>query len=237
MILRSLAVVLCLLATSCGPVLRNITLPGYLDKKISGKTLVIAPYSNSPYLHYSGNVKKEFGEGNKDTLILHHFNDVFPQYIKKYSTFTSVIHDEFATPVKWQSRIYLFGGDTVNIRLPKDGTDVSFKNGTADFALFMQDMVLGTSARYIASGGTMISTGGGGMMMVGGGGSSTKIVAYSANYAFWDLEKKCPAVIGRASVFADSKGFAFVQIIRMEQWNDIDSSFAKNVIDSTPFVR
>lgn len=237
MIFRSLGVIVCLLTASCSPVFRNITLPGYLDKKVPNKTLVIAPYSNAPKIDYSGNVKKEFGEGNKDTLILHHFYDVFPQYIKKYSTFSSVVYDDFATPMDWQSRLFMFGDDTVKIKLPREGTNISFKNGSADYALFMQDMVLGTTSRYTPGGGTMIMTGGGGMMMMGGGGSSQKMVAYSANYAFWDIQKKCPAVIGRATVHADAKGFAFVQIIRMGQWNDIDSSFAKSVVDSTPFVK
>jgi hypothetical protein len=218
---------------------RNVALPGYDKKKISGKTLVIAPYSNRPSIDYSGNVKPEFGKGNKDTLIYCHFSETFPRCIEKYSSFSSVRHDAFTSQLELVKRLYMFGSDSVFLLLPKDGSFVSTKNGNADFVLFMQDITLGTSTCYVPGGGSMVMmNGGGGMTMVGrGGGSSSGNLGYSANYTFWDNDKKCPAVIGRAKVNTRPEGFWWVQFNTIKQWNDIDSCFAKSAIDSTPFAK
>ncbi len=128
----------------CAPIYKNIVEKEYSQEKITGATLVIAPFRNLT-VGYSGNVKDEFGEGNTKKLILEHFQKTLKTNMTDMSTFSNVIYDDYKEPY-YIKPVKLEMGDIYDlyVKIPKDTTTFQFKTITPDFILFIQDLQIGT---------------------------------------------------------------------------------------------
>lgn len=240
--IKNYAYVCCFLSLiSCAPAFLSKTVDTYAQKKIIGKRLAIAPFNNTPFIEYSGSVKEEFGEGDKEELILKHFKEALVTNIRDLSTFSEVRFDTFtATPKLDTSKFDMGDIYKVKIALPADTNTIRFTVIEADFILFFQDLTLGTFHT-----GTPGMTGmwvGGGFgqapMYVGGSvGTSKKNLGYEGTFAIWDNVNHTVVTYGRIKSTVEAESYVFVDIIRMEHWDRIDRDFASDLLKGSPFAR
>ena len=136
---------LCLIIISCSPVYKTVTIDEYEQQRITGATLVIAPFKNL-MVNYMGSVKDEFGEGDQRTLIINHFKETLLNNLKNRSTFSSITYDKYRNElikVK-QTKFDMDDAFGLYIDLPADTATIEFETTAPDFILFIEDLTIGT---------------------------------------------------------------------------------------------
>ena len=224
---------------SCAPMYNTVVVDKYSKGKITGAVLVIAPFINEPYVSYLGDVKEEFGEGNENELIIKHFREALVENLKRMATFSAIRYDTYETlPVFDTITFEPEDMRKFSMTLPKDSIKLGFKNAKAHFVLFIQDLTLGTHLTrepgYIGGPGRIGIGIGAGPTMYAGRPASKKNLRYEGTFAIWDNINGRVAVYGRIRAETQSQ---FFNIIEMEQWQEVDSRFARDLLSGTPFVK
>ncbi len=249
---------------TCVPSFTLIIAPDYQGKSISGASLCIAPYRNLK-INYSGDVTNELGTGDKNQLILDHFNHILSEGLQTFSTFKSwkfAALDNNAHLEKF--RLNTNDGFKMNIHLPVNHNTVIRSEGeTPDYILFIQDLFLGTEK--VEDGA--IGSGGWGSIQPDGENQPTNIyswhtqqfqmspspgnfnqvnsvffkpkhkyLSYRGKFVFWNNRSHKAAVYGRIYVQSRGEG-GLVKYITKNNWDDVDRRFVQKLLFGTPFEK
>ncbi len=248
-----------IISFSCAPVYQTITMPDYHNQKLKG-SLVIAPIHNRT-VSYFGNVKEEFGEGDKEELIINHFNKKLISNMKIKSTFHTVIYGTYKkTPVLKKTTFQTDDVYDVHLYMPEDTSTIEFEEIVPDYVLFLEDLYIGTeraSNEYKideqVSPLTVGFNSGTPLMQNQFSSVSTPPIntfnnfyfsqpkntylLYKCGFAFWDNKNRTVVAYGKilARSQADSYGMGMVGIVRKQNWMENDGWFVRNLLNNTPF--
>jgi hypothetical protein len=258
--------------SGCSPIYTSKLDSNYTGNKITDVSLTIAPV-DSITVDYMGNVKDEFGDGDKTVLIENHFKETLSKELKEESLFKDVVYDNYSGQPKFSGKSYDLGGaNKLRINIPIDSNQINFQNSNPDIILFIQDLYIGTdyhsswslhntnednivSSSSIYPGKNSLTenfygnnTGinyqmpisipnpGFNMFL---GTPKSKYLSYKFKFFFWDNKRHRIVTYGRilSKSKAEDHALGIVQIIRIDNWNEIDRDMIFRLLDSTPFKK
>jgi hypothetical protein len=235
-------------------------MPDYHKKKIKG-SLVIAPVHN-PTVSYFGNVKEEFGEGDKEELIINHFNTELVKRMKTKSTFHTIVYGTYKkTPVLKKTKFQTDDVYDVHLYMPEDTSTIEFEEIVPDYILFLEDLYIGTEralneykineqiSPVAVSFNSMTYLLQSQFPSVGApppintfnnyyfSQPKNTYLLYKCGFAYWDNKNHNVVAYGKiqARSRADSYGMGMVSIVRKQNWMEIDDWFVRNLLNNTPF--
>lgn len=215
--------------TSCAKTI--FIMPDYQNKKIEGKSLVIADVNilvSNPM-----DVTDDLGDGNpkkvyKDFLTLN-----LTGRLSQFSTFNKVNFVAVTNKEDFSERVLEIDKDEkIYMNLPNNGQVVTTDSIYGDFVLFLQDFqVLRKSGEGIAPNAVFMSSpGGGGSWMVSGGGGSVPDLRTMFNFVIWDNNEKRIVSYGKVDC---PTPFAFA--MTHKTWVSSISNISEKMLEGTPF--
>jgi hypothetical protein len=262
-----------LIFSGCSPVYISKLDSNYTGTKITDASLAIAPI-DSITVDYTGDVKDEFGEGDKTVLIEKHFREVLLSALKVESSFKDVVYGDYSEQPKFSEKSYDLGDVyKLHVDIPADSNQIKFQNSNPDFILFIQDLYIGieyydswsllnrnedniASSYSVYSGNNCLTendfgnTGGVNYQMpipspmpnpafsnMYYGTSKSKYLIYKFKFYFWDNKKHRVVTYGRilSKSKAEDHALGMVEIIRINNWYEIDGDMIFRLLDRTPF--
>jgi hypothetical protein len=198
--------------------------PQYKDVKINDISLAIAPFYGRIYIRYEGSVKEEFGEGEKDSLILKFFKNRLYNCLKKSGIFTKIGYSDYSVDFLWE-RLAVPGEDIDRdfIEVPSDGVKITFVNGVPDFILFISELFIHSSLEIsgsIAPGGMIIP-------------NADKELKITSRFAIWD--NKIGKLVSYGTVDASAENI--LPAVTISEWRRAVDEYANEILDESPFQK
>ncbi len=210
-------------------------LPEYVDKKIDKGSLAVLILDKRPVIHYSGDLKPEFGEGNPQELILDFFATQLPIDIKARTTLkdVKVVNSDASQPVSytggeievWENGEVFKTKATKMIKIPMKGQKYQFDGFNPEFVLIIDNLSIVTQLNVSAP-----MMGANGMMM---GGSSSKTLNYVSDFALWDNGKENLISMGHLEKEAQN----LFPVITMSTWKSVSSYYVEGIFSKSPFMK
>jgi hypothetical protein len=230
------AIILFCLIVSCDITTIKFSLLSALPDISNSNCVVLIQDSIS--VHYEGDVKDEFGPGDKDTLIREYFTNELRHRIKKTGHFNSVkcfvskdqyksvdstitvtredklqISEHFVA-----SQLTVSKREPVTISLPVEGEKFTIMNTDPQFILFLSNVTINSSFKFGlgVNGGAGVSGNGFGLPSF----SSSKDLIIESNFVFWDNVAKKMISYGLINAIDENK-FS----ITKEDWDSAIDQF------------
>jgi hypothetical protein len=211
---KALCSVIFLVIISCTPkiVINN----GYKHTKIKDASLSII-LVGALNVHYAGDVKNEFGEGNMNELIEKFLFQRLPVSVKDSSTFGAVEMSKKLDGDKDVEQIeHIYKKKKIFIKLPSNKVNMT----NSDYTLFLDS--LSVFSEPVVS----IVTYGFIPVIV----APHKPLILSSKFSLWDNKSNKEVAWGFATGTEDNG-----PAVKIEQWNLVPGVFAANLFHKTPF--
>jgi hypothetical protein len=97
-------------------------------------------------INYNGNAEKEFGKGNRDTLIWQFFKSQLIKEIARKTVFKEAVYDRPDNQLPGSTEMLKVSGmGDLLFKIPRKGSRYSFPNSSPDFVIFLNDIIISSS--------------------------------------------------------------------------------------------